>query len=94
MLRGALPGWLRQGLAAHVPLDGRHRPMRDADDYTELLCTLHPVGPPARCAERLARTREVTGITRFALLAEGSGELDRTLDCVTRLGTEVLPLLS
>ena len=50
--------------------------MRDPHAYTELLCGLHPVGPPRLCADRLAATAERTGITRFALLVEGSGDLD------------------
>lgn len=93
-LRKAMPGWLRQGLAAHVPVDGRKRPMRDAEAYTELLCSLHPVGSPALCADRLARTAERTGIRRFALLAEGGGDLAGTRECVARLGADVLPLLT
>jgi alkanesulfonate monooxygenase SsuD/methylene tetrahydromethanopterin reductase-like flavin-dependent oxidoreductase (luciferase family) len=93
-LRGALPGWLRQGLAAHRTLDGRPRRMRDPLAYTELLCELHPVGDPGLCAERLARTARRTGIGRFALLVEGSGDLSATEENVRRLGGEVLPLLS
>ncbi|WP_340557918.1 LLM class flavin-dependent oxidoreductase [Streptomyces sp. GSL17-111] len=89
----AMPGWLRQGLAAHVTVDGRQRAMRDPVAYTELLCDLHPVGPPELCAERLARTSERTGVRRFALLAEGSGDLTATEANVHRLGTDVLPLL-
>lgn len=90
----AMPGWLRQGLDAHVTVDGRHRVMRDPVAYTELLCALHPVGPPRLAADRLAATAERTGITRFALLAEGSGDLAATEENVARLGTEVLPLLT
>ncbi|MFB6814972.1 LLM class flavin-dependent oxidoreductase [Streptomyces sp. NPDC056347] len=90
----AMPGWLRQGLGAHVTVDGRHRVMRDPVAYTELLCGLHPVGPPRLAADRLAATSERTGITRFALLAEGSGDLAGTEENVARLGTEVLPLLT
>ncbi|MET7306181.1 MULTISPECIES: LLM class flavin-dependent oxidoreductase [unclassified Streptomyces] len=90
----AMPGWLRQGLDAHVTVDGRHRVMRDPVAYTELLCGLHPVGPPRLAADRLAATAERTGITRFALLAEGSGDLAATEENVARLGTEVLPLLT
>ncbi|TQK51817.1 alkanesulfonate monooxygenase SsuD/methylene tetrahydromethanopterin reductase-like flavin-dependent oxidoreductase (luciferase family) [Streptomyces sp. SLBN-118] len=89
----AMPGWLKQGLDAHVTVDGRHRAMRDPVAYTELLCGLHPVGPPRLAADRLAATAERTGITRFALLAEGSGDLAATEENVRRLGTEVLPLL-
>ncbi|MEU1630244.1 LLM class flavin-dependent oxidoreductase [Streptomyces sp. NPDC020096] len=90
----AMPEWLRQGLAAHVTVDGRVRPMRDANAYTELLCRLHPVGTPRLCADRLAATAERTGISRFALLAEGSGDLAGTELNVARLGGEVLPLLA
>ncbi|MDF6044914.1 LLM class flavin-dependent oxidoreductase [Streptomyces sp. JH14] len=90
----AMPGWLRQGLGAHVTVDGRHRVMRDPVAYTELLCGLHPVGPPRLAADRLAATAERTGITRFALLAEGSGDLAATEENVARLGTDVLPLLT
>jgi alkanesulfonate monooxygenase SsuD/methylene tetrahydromethanopterin reductase-like flavin-dependent oxidoreductase (luciferase family) len=92
-LRRALPGWLRQGLAAHQTLDGRARRMRDPLAYTELLCELHPVGDPGLCADRLVATAERTGIRRFALLVEGSGELAATELNVRRLGREVLPLL-
>ncbi|MEU0127213.1 MULTISPECIES: LLM class flavin-dependent oxidoreductase [unclassified Streptomyces] len=89
----AMPGWLRQGLDAHVTVDGRHRVMRDPVAYTEFLCGLHPVGPPRLAADRLAATAERTGITRFALMVEGSGDLAVTETNVQRLGTEVLPLL-
>jgi len=90
----AMPGWLQQGLSAHRTYDGTPRAMRDPVAYTELLCALHPVGPPRLCADRLAATAEATGITRFALLAEGSGELDTTLENVARLGGDVLPELA
>ncbi|MFF2773484.1 LLM class flavin-dependent oxidoreductase [Streptomyces sp. NPDC058052] len=89
----AMPGWLRQGLDAHVTVDGRHRAMRDPVAYTELLCALHPVGTPSLAADRLAATAERTGITRFALLAEGSGDLAGTEENLRRLGAEVLPRL-
>jgi alkanesulfonate monooxygenase SsuD/methylene tetrahydromethanopterin reductase-like flavin-dependent oxidoreductase (luciferase family) len=90
----AMPGWLRFGLGAHRTLDGSRRPLRDPEDYTRLLCDLHPVGPPRLCADRLLATAEHTGITRFALLTEGSGDLATTQENVRRLGTEVLPLLT
>ncbi|MBP0457697.1 LLM class flavin-dependent oxidoreductase [Streptomyces montanisoli] len=89
----ALPGWLRQGLGAHTTVDGRRRSMRDPHDYTELLCALHPVGPPRLAADRLAATSERTGVTRFALMVEGSGDLAATEENVRRLGAEVLPQL-
>ncbi|MGW5442449.1 LLM class flavin-dependent oxidoreductase [Streptomyces asiaticus] len=93
ILTKAMPGWLRQGLEAHVTVDGRERRMRDPVAYAELLCELHPVGSPRLCADRLAATAERTGIHRFALLVEGSGDLAATEENVRRLGGEVLPLL-
>lgn len=89
----AMPGWLKQGLDAHVTVDGRERKMRDPVAYTELLCGIHPVGTPQLCADRLAATAERTGITRFALLMEGSGDLAETEENVRRVGAEVLPRL-
>lgn len=89
----AMPGWLKQGLDAHVTVDGRVRAMRDPVAYTELLCDLHPVGTPEVAADRLAATSARTGITRFALLTEGSGDLAATEENVRRLGAEVLPRL-
>lgn len=92
-LTKAMPGWLREGLGAHQTVDGRERNQRDPLGYTELLCALHPVGPPRLCADRLAETKETTGISRFALLVEGTGDLAATEANVQRLGSEVLPLL-
>ncbi|MGW1720139.1 LLM class flavin-dependent oxidoreductase [Streptomyces sp. NPDC002156] len=92
-LMKAMPGWLRQGLEAHVTVDNRERSMRDPVAYTELLCGLHPVGTPRLCADRLAATSERTGISRFALLIEGSGDLAATEENVRRLGSEVLTQL-
>ncbi|CAM5582527.1 alkanal monooxygenase [Streptomyces avidinii] len=89
----AMPGWLKQGLDAHVTVDGRQRTMRDPVAYTELLCDLHPVGTPELAADRLAATSERTGITRFALLTEGSGDLAATEENLRRLGAEVVPAL-
>ncbi|GAA3804341.1 LLM class flavin-dependent oxidoreductase [Streptomyces chiangmaiensis] len=92
-LMKAMPGWLKQGLDAHVTVDGRARSMRDPLAYTELLCALHPVGTPRLCVDRLTATAERTGIARFALLVEGSGDLVATEENVRRLGAEVLPRL-
>jgi alkanesulfonate monooxygenase SsuD/methylene tetrahydromethanopterin reductase-like flavin-dependent oxidoreductase (luciferase family) len=92
-LTKAMPGWLKQGLDAHVTVDGRQRRMRDPLAYTELLCGLHPVGTPRLAVDRLAATSERTGISRFALLVEGSGDLAATEENVRRLGAEVLPHL-
>ncbi|MCX4746722.1 LLM class flavin-dependent oxidoreductase [Kitasatospora sp. NBC_01287] len=90
----AMPGWFEYGLGAHRTVDGRERKMRDPHAYTELLCDLHAVGTPRQCVDRLLATAERTGIRRFALLAEGSGDHAGTLENITRLGAEVLPQLS
>lgn len=89
----AMPGWLQRGLGAHRTYDGSVRAMRDPVAYTRMLCALHPVGPPDLCVRRLTQTARATGITRFALLAEGSGDLTATVDNVTRLAADVLPAL-
>lgn len=89
----AMPGWFEYGLGAHRTVDGRERRMRDPHAYTELLCDLHAVGTPKQCADRLLATAERTGIRRFALLAEGSGDRAATLHNIARLGDEVLPRL-
>ncbi|MEV2215942.1 LLM class flavin-dependent oxidoreductase [Streptomyces sp. NPDC050997] len=89
----AMPGWLKYGLGAHITVDDRERRMRDPLAYTELLCGLHPVGTARLCADRLAATSERTGISRFALLVEGSGDLAATEENVRRLGAEVIPHL-
>ncbi|KJS53727.1 LLM class flavin-dependent oxidoreductase [Streptomyces rubellomurinus] len=93
-LLNAMPGWFEYGLGAHRTVDGRERKMRDPRQYTELLCDLHAVGTPRQCADRLLATAERTGIRRFALLAEGSGDRAATLHNIARLGSEVLPQLS
>jgi hypothetical protein len=51
------------------------------------------VGTPKLCADRLLATHERTGIRRFALLVEGSGDRAETVDNIARLGAEVLPQL-
>ncbi|WP_344460633.1 LLM class flavin-dependent oxidoreductase [Kitasatospora kazusensis] len=89
----AMPGWFEYGLGAHRTVDGRERRMRDPHEYTELLCDLHAVGTPRQCADRLLATAERTGIRRFALLSEGSGDRAATLENIARLGAEVLPQL-
>ncbi|MEY9838867.1 alkanesulfonate monooxygenase SsuD/methylene tetrahydromethanopterin reductase-like flavin-dependent oxidoreductase (luciferase family) [Streptacidiphilus sp. EB103A] len=94
VLLKSMPGWLHYGLSAHRTVDGRERRMRDPHEYTELLCDLHAVGTPRFCADRLAATAERTGVRRFALLVEGSGDRELTLRNVERLGSEVLPLLA
>jgi alkanesulfonate monooxygenase SsuD/methylene tetrahydromethanopterin reductase-like flavin-dependent oxidoreductase (luciferase family) len=93
VLLKSMPGWFHYGLSAHRTVDGRERRMRDPREYTQLLCDLHAVGTPRLCADRLAATAERTGVRRFALLVEGSGDRESTLRNVERLGSEVLPLL-
>ncbi|MFC5645813.1 MULTISPECIES: LLM class flavin-dependent oxidoreductase [Kitasatospora] len=90
----AMPDFFEHGLGAHRTVDGQGRTMRDPRAYTELLCDLHAVGTPRQCADRLLATAERTGIRRFALLAEGSGDTEGTLHNIARLGAEVLPQLN
>lgn len=92
-LRAAMPGWLAAGLAAHTPVDGRPRPSRDPHAYTELLCSLHPVGSSEECVERLLTSARRTGIKHVIMMVEGAGGRERTLANITRLGTQVLPRL-
>ncbi len=89
----SMPGFFQYGLGAHRTVDGRERRMRDPEQYTELLCDLHAVGTPKHCVDRLTATAERTGIRRFALLVEGSGDRAGTVDNIARLGAEVLPQL-
>ncbi|PYC81574.1 LLM class flavin-dependent oxidoreductase [Streptomyces tateyamensis] len=94
VLLDAMPAWFEYGLGAHRTVDGRERRMRDPHAYTRLLCDLHAVGTARQCADRLLATAERTGIRRFALLAEGSGDQEATLHNIERLGAEVLPQLA
>jgi alkanesulfonate monooxygenase SsuD/methylene tetrahydromethanopterin reductase-like flavin-dependent oxidoreductase (luciferase family) len=92
-LRASMPGWLAEGLAAHVPLGGYPQPDRDPVAYTDRLCRIHPVGSPRDCIDRIHAHTERTGIRHLIMLVEGTGDPARTLDNVHRLGTEVLPHL-
>jgi alkanesulfonate monooxygenase SsuD/methylene tetrahydromethanopterin reductase-like flavin-dependent oxidoreductase (luciferase family) len=93
-LRGAMPAWLEHGLADYTTVDGRERSRRDPHAYTDFLCSIHPVGTPDDCVERLEATARRTGIRRFLLLVEGTGDPPRTMETIARLGAEVLPRLS
>lgn len=92
-MRTCLPRWLRPGLAGYRRADGGPYQPRDADEYTELLCQLHPVGTPEHCRDTLAITARHTGIGHVILLVEGTGDRTRTVENITRLGAEVLPHL-
>jgi alkanesulfonate monooxygenase SsuD/methylene tetrahydromethanopterin reductase-like flavin-dependent oxidoreductase (luciferase family) len=92
-LQSSMPGWLATGLAGHRPVDDRPPPQRDPHAYAELLCSLHPVGSPRECTDRLRSSVDRTGIQHVITMVEGSGDHERTLDNITRLGTEVLPEL-
>lgn len=92
-LRAAMPGWLAAGLAAHTPVDGRPRPSRDPHAYTDLLCSLHPVGSPDECVQRLRASARRAGIDHVIMMVEGAGSRERTLANITRLGEQVLPRL-
>jgi alkanesulfonate monooxygenase SsuD/methylene tetrahydromethanopterin reductase-like flavin-dependent oxidoreductase (luciferase family) len=93
LLRAELPRWLRPGLGGYVPIDGRPRTPRDAEEYAEFLCGIHPVGTPDDCLRTMATTVERTGVRHLILMVEGGGHPMRTERNITRLGAEVLPRL-
>ncbi|MCW2878197.1 MAG: monooxygenase [Sphaerisporangium sp.] len=92
-MKESLPRWLEPGLAGYRPVDGRTYLPRDARDYADLLCRLHPVGSPAHCARTMLATIERTGIRHLILLVEGAGDPALTRRNIARLGAEVLPLV-
>ncbi|UKD53308.1 MULTISPECIES: LLM class flavin-dependent oxidoreductase [Amycolatopsis] len=93
VVRRALPGWLSDGLAAHVPVDDRPGPARDPWEYTEKLCAIHPVGPVEQCVETLRTSLRRTGVSHVIMFVEGSGTPEGTLANIARIGAEVLPAL-
>lgn len=92
-VRAAMPGWLADGLAGYLPIDGKPRPRRDPVAYTDFLCELHALGTPAECAQRIRDSAARTGIRHVILMVEARGDHAATMENITRLGTEVLPLL-
>lgn len=92
-LRAAMPPWLQRGVGEYVSIAAAPRLRRDPRAYVEHLLQIHPVGTPERCAERLAASAERTGVRRFLLMVEGSGDHGRTLENIARIGTEVAPRL-
>jgi alkanesulfonate monooxygenase SsuD/methylene tetrahydromethanopterin reductase-like flavin-dependent oxidoreductase (luciferase family) len=92
-IRRCLPRWLGPGLAGYRRADGKPHHPRNPHEYTELLCRLHPVGTVEHCRDTLLETARQTGISHFILFVEGTGDRTRTLENITRLGTEVIPLL-
>lgn len=92
-VRAAMPGWLADGLAGYLPIDGKPRPRRDPVAYTEFLCELHALGDPAGCAQRIRDSAARTGIRHVILMVEARGDHEATMENITRLGAEVLPLL-
>jgi alkanesulfonate monooxygenase SsuD/methylene tetrahydromethanopterin reductase-like flavin-dependent oxidoreductase (luciferase family) len=92
-LRAAMPAWLERGVGEYVSIQPGPRQRRDPSAYVEHLLKIHPVGTPRACAERLATTAERTGIRRFLLMVEGTGDHACTLDNIARLGSEVAPRL-
>jgi alkanesulfonate monooxygenase SsuD/methylene tetrahydromethanopterin reductase-like flavin-dependent oxidoreductase (luciferase family) len=92
-LRATMPGWLRDGLAAHTRLDGSPYPARDPVAYTEHLCAIHAVGDPGYCVNVLRTSIDSTGINQLLLFVEGSGDPDLVLRNIARLARDVLPPL-
>lgn len=92
-LRAAMPGWIAEGTAGYVRVDGTPGPSRDPDAYVESLIGMHPVGPPGYCAGVLARSRERTGVRHALLMVEGTDDPEVTGAVIRRIGEEVAPLL-
>jgi hypothetical protein len=80
-------------LAGYRRADGKPHHPRDPHEYTELLCHLHPIGTVEHCQDTLSETARHTGIAHFILVVEATGDRARTLENITRLGTEVIPVL-
>jgi alkanesulfonate monooxygenase SsuD/methylene tetrahydromethanopterin reductase-like flavin-dependent oxidoreductase (luciferase family) len=93
VVRAALPAWLKDGLAAHVTVDGRPGPWRDPGEYTERLCGIHPVGDAGHCVRTLETSLRRTGVSHVLMLVEASGTPEGTYANIARIGTEVLPAL-
>jgi alkanesulfonate monooxygenase SsuD/methylene tetrahydromethanopterin reductase-like flavin-dependent oxidoreductase (luciferase family) len=93
VVRRALPGWLTDGLGAHVTVDGRPGPSRDPGEYTERLCAIHPVGDPAHCVATLETSLRRTGVAHVVMFVEASGTPEGTCENIARIGAEVLPAL-
>jgi hypothetical protein len=73
-MRASLPRWLGPGLRGYRRADGQPYRPRNPDEYTELLCRLHPVGTPEHCRNTLTSTTRRTGIDHVSLLVEGAGD--------------------
>ncbi|MFD2492897.1 LLM class flavin-dependent oxidoreductase [Amycolatopsis jiangsuensis] len=93
LVRRTLPGWLADGLGAHVPLEGHPSPSRDPREYTDLLCEMHPVGPAEDCVAKLETSLRRTGVSHVIMFVEASGTPEDTVANIARIGAEVLPAL-
>lgn len=91
-LRATMPAWLAS-TAGYRRIDGSAPPYTDHAAYLDRLLSRHPVGTPEQCAARLAESIAVTGIHRVLLMPEGAGDPAATRENITRLGTQVAPLL-
>ncbi|MDQ3577293.1 MAG: LLM class flavin-dependent oxidoreductase [Actinomycetota bacterium] len=87
------PGWLKEGLEAHVPVDDRPGPSRDPHAYARLLCDIHPVGNPVYCREIIAAGMARTGIRHVIAMVDPTGCPKHTMRTLRGLGAEVLPAL-
>ncbi|WP_460526881.1 LLM class flavin-dependent oxidoreductase [Flindersiella endophytica] len=88
-LRSTMPAWLAT-TREYVRIDGSEPPERDLGAYLDRLLSIHPVGPPELCRERLAATIATTGVKRVLLMVEGAGDPGRTRANIERLGAEVI----
>jgi alkanesulfonate monooxygenase SsuD/methylene tetrahydromethanopterin reductase-like flavin-dependent oxidoreductase (luciferase family) len=92
-LRAAMPPWLGPGLAGFQALDRQPSRYADPIEYTELLCSLNPIGSPEDCVAHLRRTQQRTGVDHAILMVDACGNPEATLANIARLGTEVLSRL-
>jgi alkanesulfonate monooxygenase SsuD/methylene tetrahydromethanopterin reductase-like flavin-dependent oxidoreductase (luciferase family) len=91
-LRATMPGWLAR-TGEYRRVDDNPPRRRDLAAYLDHLLSIHPVGPPARCVDRLTATLDTTGVRRLLLMVEGGGDPDVTAGNIHRIGTEVVPAL-
>ncbi|WP_285612041.1 LLM class flavin-dependent oxidoreductase [Actinokineospora globicatena] len=79
------PGWLTDGLAAYIRVDGGPGPDRDPVAYARHLCDLHPVGDPAHCARGLREAVTTSGIDHVIAMVELTGSPDHALRTIGAL---------
>jgi alkanesulfonate monooxygenase SsuD/methylene tetrahydromethanopterin reductase-like flavin-dependent oxidoreductase (luciferase family) len=92
-LQATMPAWLAAAGSA-TRIDGTTGPARDPEQYLQRLMSIHPVGDPDLCAERLSSGIAGTGVRHLLLMVEGAGDPAATVENIRRLGAEVIPQLN